>query len=112
MARTNVERALSTDYLARKGDLLAIERRHSSTRVHGATIRNSEWVIGKAKSVARDGFVKSAVDMNGHEFTEYDQTHNLCVFYKIASADQRAAAAKLGTATFATKEELRAAIIA
>lgn len=108
-------------YRARKGDVVAIERRHSSTFMHGRTERSSSWHIGRAESVARNGVVKTAsADLPTESgrpfpmlFREYDRDKG-CGWsaLTIADARMREAAAKLVGREFATVEALRAAIVA
>lgn len=107
-----------TDYMARKGDVIAIEIRHSSTYMHGETVRHRTYHIGRAESVRRDGFVKSASAELPTEsgksyltkYGEWQRSHNMCAFLTISDAALRAAAATLIPCSFDSAEELKAAI--
>ena len=120
MAKTHAEYALSTGYLARKGDVVAIEHRHSSTYVHGKTVRHRTYHIGRATSVRRDGFVKSAsaeVPTGSgtpflRQFSEWDRQHNGWAAFTISTPELRAAAEKLIPCSFDSAEALKAAILA
>jgi hypothetical protein len=118
--RDSLKRAVAAcqPYVARKGDVVAIERRHSSTYVHGQTVRHSTWHVGRVESASRDGLVKSAsADLpteSGRpfpmKFGEWERQHNVWAAYTITDVRLREAAARLVPCEFQSGEELKAAI--
>lgn len=98
------------EYQAKKGDIIAVERKHSSTYVHGETVRHSTWHIGRATSVRRDGMVKSAVLADRRTFGDYERQHNMVRFLVISDAALRAAAETIMGQEFTSGEELKNAI--
>lgn len=108
-------------YKAKKGDVVAVELRHSSTYVHGRTERSSTWHLGRVGSATRDGSVKTAIVVepteSGRPFErvchEYDRNRGYgWAAHTISTDELRQAAATLPPAVFNSADELRAAIMA
>lgn len=109
-----------TSYKARKGDLCAVELRHSSTYMHGRTEPRSTWHVGIIGSATRDGFIKTAIVMlpteSGKPFEhicrEYDRGRGTgWAALTISSPIYREAAATLIGQEFETMDALRDAIL-
>lgn len=102
---------------ARKGDICAIERRSSSTMMHGKTTVAWDWYIGRVTSATRDGVIKTA------EF--YGQNEGFPVWTQLAreydrgswwraytiSDEHKPTAEKLIGQEFASADQLRKTIL-
>jgi hypothetical protein len=108
-----------TTYRARKGDICAIEQRHSSHSTMFKAQRWSTWYIGRVESATREGQIKSAsADLptdSGKPFPMTFREYNRAaasgwVGYTITNPAMRAAAMALIGREFQSGDDLRAAI--
>ncbi len=100
--------------MARKGELCAVAKRHSSTAVHSNTTETWTWEIGRIARASRDGKTirQAVIDRNldtGEVESFWEGDYGLWWKCLTISPERQKDAATLLGREFASIEELRAA---